>query len=238
MKLITTSWDDGHPMDLKLAELLDKYNLPGTFYIPRVNSEYPVMDENSIHDLSKKFEIGGHTLNHVRLYSTRSAGFLETEIKGCFDWLKDLQGFNPVSFCFPGGVLNKAAIRAARDTGFEVLRTTELLSTSIASADHLSPTTLQLFDHPRISYLKNLVKRQQYRSFVSWLAGTDGSNNIFRLVDFYLEQVEKNDGCFHLWGHSWEIEEYNLWEKLEMVFKRISGIAEFKYIQNRDLVST
>lgn len=30
--IITTSWDDGHPLDLKIAELLDKYGINGTFY--------------------------------------------------------------------------------------------------------------------------------------------------------------------------------------------------------------
>ena len=42
MKIITTSWDDGHPLDFKLAELLNKYNLKGTFYIPRSNAEHRV----------------------------------------------------------------------------------------------------------------------------------------------------------------------------------------------------
>ena len=31
---ITTSWDDGHPLDLRVAELLAKYGLQGTFYVP------------------------------------------------------------------------------------------------------------------------------------------------------------------------------------------------------------
>ena len=32
---ITTSWDDGHTLDLRLADLLDKYDLRGTFYVAR-----------------------------------------------------------------------------------------------------------------------------------------------------------------------------------------------------------
>jgi hypothetical protein len=28
---ITTSWDDGHPLDLRVAELLAKYGLKDTF---------------------------------------------------------------------------------------------------------------------------------------------------------------------------------------------------------------
>ncbi len=32
-KIVTTSWDDGHKLDLKLAHLLQKYNMPATFYV-------------------------------------------------------------------------------------------------------------------------------------------------------------------------------------------------------------
>lgn len=234
MKLITTSWDDGHPKDMKLAELLDKYNLPGTFYIPKTNLEHIVMDENTIYELSKKFEIAGHTLNHTRLYSNKSASLLKTETQGCFDWLKDLIGSPPVSFCFPGGVLNKLAIDSVYNAGFKIMRTTELLSTNLTSTYNLCPTTLQVFKHHRIDYLKNLVKRSQYQNLIFWLS-TNCTNDIFRLTDFYLDQIVKYGGCFHLWGHSWEIEEYNLWNKLETIFKVLSRIKEFKYIQNKEL---
>ena len=42
--ILTTSLDDGHPLDLKLADLLAKYCVPGTFYIPLGNGERPAMD--------------------------------------------------------------------------------------------------------------------------------------------------------------------------------------------------
>ena len=35
---ITTSWDDGHPLDFRVAELLAKYGLPGTFDAARPNT--------------------------------------------------------------------------------------------------------------------------------------------------------------------------------------------------------
>src|SRR4051794_21779274 len=44
---ITTSWDDGHPLDIRIAELLAKYDLPGTFYIPRA-SQRPTMEESAV----------------------------------------------------------------------------------------------------------------------------------------------------------------------------------------------
>ena len=65
---ITTSWDDGHPLDLRIAELLTKYDLQGTFYVPLHNSR-PTMSPAQIRELAGSFEIGAHTVNHVRLTS-------------------------------------------------------------------------------------------------------------------------------------------------------------------------
>ncbi|HEX8462240.1 MAG TPA: polysaccharide deacetylase family protein, partial [Segetibacter sp.] len=109
MKLITTSWDDGHILDFKIAELLTKYNLQGTFYIPRQNDERPVMNETQLLAIAKDFEIGGHTLNHVRLY-TKNKAVWDHEIRGSYLWLQQLLGYNPVSFCFPGGHYSSQAL--------------------------------------------------------------------------------------------------------------------------------
>src|SRR5262245_15905834 len=66
--LVTTSWDDGHPADLRVADLLDKHGLKGTFFIPCSNSEgRSVMCSSDVAELGRRFEIGGHTQNHVSL---------------------------------------------------------------------------------------------------------------------------------------------------------------------------
>jgi hypothetical protein len=60
--------------------------------------------------------------------------------------------------------------------------------------------------------------------------------NLKGLTEYYLSGM--NEGaCFHLWGHSWEIEEQGLWQKLEELLKHISGLSDFTYIQNRQILS-
>src|ERR1700756_5209192 len=63
--IFTTSWDDGHPLDFRIAELLTKYSLAGTFYVPPKNQYCEVMSAAEIRQLSGVFEIGGHTLHHL-----------------------------------------------------------------------------------------------------------------------------------------------------------------------------
>jgi hypothetical protein len=40
-----------------------------------------------------------------------------------------------------------------------------------------------------------------------------------------LNFVAENGGIWHLWGHSWEVDENNDWERLERVFRRVSALS-------------
>lgn len=234
MKLITTSWDDGHPKDFKLAELLDKYNLPATFYIPKENAEHEVMKEEEIAELAKKFEIGGHTLHHRRLTELDEVS-IEKEVKGCFIWLSKLLNLAPQSFCLPGGKFNAASISIIMSQGFKIIRTTELFSLKTSLKKDVIPTTLQVFEHSSYVYAKHLVKRKRFGTLVTWMKN-GASTDLLKLVDEKLKQIDDSEGCFHLWGHSWEIDQYDLWKKLELIFAHLSRLSGFEYIQNKQLI--
>lgn len=56
--IIVTSWDDGYPADMKIAELLDRHGLMGTLFIPIVNSEgRPVLDKVALRELNMHFSM-------------------------------------------------------------------------------------------------------------------------------------------------------------------------------------
>ncbi len=52
------------------------------------------------------------------------------------------------------------------------------------------------------------------------------------------DYIAKNGGVFHLWGHSWSIEQYNLWPELEEVFKYITGKSDVLYFNNSELLKS
>lgn len=85
------------------------------------------------------------------------------------------------------------------------------------------PTSLQVFSHTRRSYGRNLAKRMAARNFCrhwfalanhEWLAATE------RMLQLALER----GGVFHLWGHSWEIEETGQWENLNRALAMIGAL--------------
>jgi len=238
MQIITTSWDDGSIEDFRLAEILNKYKLQGTFYIPRANHERPVITSTQIQDLSSRFEIGGHTLNHIFL-TTVPAATQWDEIEGCYNWLATLTGSAPESFCVPRGLYNSKIIKMVQKAGFTHLRTTHLLDINGFSYSNNFPlmnTTVQLYPHSKFTYLKHLIKRGKLTGIAAWLAA-NAENELLKLTEKKLAAIRTNKhGCFHLWGHSWEIEQYQLWDKLEAVCKLISNQQDFSYLQNKETI--
>ena len=47
--------------------------------------------------------------------------------------------------------------------------------------------------------------------------------------------IARMDGVFHIWGHSWEIDQHNDRERLEGMFRYISARPGVKYITNGEL---
>jgi hypothetical protein len=52
---------------------------------------------------------------------------------------------------------------------------------------------------------------------------------------FFLE-VLRNGGVWHLWGHSWEIEEYGLWDDLREVLEMVGRHPNVQYLANSELI--
>jgi hypothetical protein len=217
--IITTSWDDGYPADRRLAALLIKYNITGTFYIPGRNSEgREVSSASDIKELSDHFEIGAHTLSHVDLTKVPSAEAARQISEGK-KGLEDLLGKRIYGFCYPRGRYNSRVRQIAIDNGFAYARTVKNLCFDIGSDRFSLPVTVQFFPHKRNVYLKNLLgygpSLERSRLMFAAIATAKLVDRVKHLIDICIGDQR----VFHLWGHSWEIDEQNLWDELEEVFR-------------------
>lgn len=222
MFTITTSWDDGHPLDLRLAELLARYSLPGTFYVPLSNSR-PTLSTGEIRGLSKQFEIGAHTVHHVRL-TDLSATEARDEIHESKSRLEDITGEPCRVFCFPGGRFRPEHIHMLKDAGYVAARTVELLALrSPRTVDGLAviPTSVQAFPHSFFGYLRNAAKRRNLK-VVCRLLSVGITRDWTSLAITMLRSAARTGGVFHLWGHSWEIDELGQWQALKKVLGAMS----------------
>ena len=216
--IFTTSWDDGHPLDLRVAELLAKYGLPGTFYVPG-RGPAQVMDGSAVRSLSAGFEIGAHTMTHGNLLAMNDEQ-VRSEMADSKRYVEDLTGRECATFAPPGGRFRHSHLALAAVAGFRGLRTVELMNLErppMRGSLAVLPTTLQVFPHSPAAYLRNAVKRWRPGNVLTLLAHARGAD-LPRAAEALVAAAIARGGVFHLWGHSWEIEERGMWTTLERMF--------------------
>jgi len=195
--MIITSWDDGSEYDRRMADLLERYEIPAIFYIPN-NCQLTVED---IEDLSERsFEIGGHTVSHypdLKLLDDRT---LEVEIKENKRWLEEIIGKKIKSFCYPRGRFDERVKKAVKKVGYKEARTVRVFNTGEPIDPFETDTTLHI-TYPRKEY--------------------DG-RDVFKLARWYVSGYKL--GYFkkiHFWGHSKEVNDRSEWNEVESLFKYI-----------------
>jgi len=244
--LVTTSWDDGHVADLRLADLMRKYGIKGTFYIaPKCQDvkNNKRLSEQEIRKLSRDFEIGAHTVTGRRLakkleINLNILSFLRSpkislddankEIVRSKEILEHATGRRIISFCYPGGIHNKKIEGLVKKAGFSYARAIDRFKFDVGPklAGH---TTMHTYKHyqdlPRVLILARLNPVKFWKLFWNW----------DQLAIFLFDRATKSGGVYHLWGHSWEIDANDDWKRLEKVFAYISNQPNVHYVTNKQL---
>lgn len=225
---VITSWDDGHPLDLRIADLLNKYELKGTFFIPSKNREgRKVLNISDLRDLDKSFEIGGHTLTHQYLTGVNYNIAEEEIVKGKSD-IENKLGHSIVGFSYPGGKYNDSIIQIVKSAGYSYARTTEISRDEIGDNPWKIPTSIQLYPHKPLIFIKNFIKYPNIKKLPIVL-GRFNEKNYWKFAEKIIMESMKKNKTFHLWGHSWEINDNSLWSNLEDLLNIISSVATKKY---------
>lgn len=209
------SWDDGHPSDRRLADLLASYGFRATFFIPTFNCEgRKVMAAGDIQAIAGEFEVGGHTVDHVALRGMLS-DTLWSQVRDNKAWLEQTTGTPVHGFCYPRGCYDAAAVRTVRRAGFAYARTVRNFCARHPQNRFAVPTTLQFFPHHRSVYLRNFVRCPfpPERARLLSVALNHGDLTA-RLVALAEVCARARRGVFHVWGHSWELDELGLWPAL------------------------
>ncbi|OGG59807.1 hypothetical protein A2765_04440 [Candidatus Kaiserbacteria bacterium RIFCSPHIGHO2_01_FULL_56_24] len=229
---VTTSWDDGHVLDLKLASLLKRYGVKGTLYISPFDRELAPekrLSQRDVRALAKDFEIGAHTVTHPYLPHV-DVSTARKEISGSKRILEEWIGTPVTSFCYPKGGFLPVHQEMVREEGFMRARTTERFVLTRGGDPFAFPTSIHTYDH--WSDVWGVLKLARFnlirflRLYRRWdLQAT-------ALFDAFLEK----GGVFHLWGHSWEVDAHHDWTRLENVLKYIANRAGVQYVANDALV--
>jgi peptidoglycan/xylan/chitin deacetylase (PgdA/CDA1 family) len=220
-KYVTFSVDDGHPSDFRTVDLLQKYGLKATFYIPGANAERPVMTPSEIREIDRQFEVGGHTLNHLRL-TWIPPDHAWREVRDGKQSMEDILGHEVVSFCYPGGKFNRRAADQVAEAGFLAARTCMYFLNDFPGNPYYWGVSTYANTYPAYVQIRHCLLEYNFTGAYNYVTK-------FRLRTAWaaqfisaLEQVSTVGGMAHLYFHSWEIEQNGEWDELEAVFKAVA----------------
>ncbi len=233
VQVATTSWDDGHPFDLRVAELLAKYGLTGTFYVP-ITNDRPVVKAAEIRRLQHLgMEIGSHGVTHSPLVGLPAARHELVESKAR---LEELLGTEVSSFCYPKGKFDRSLLPLVKEAGYRLARTTASFRVGVKFNPWMMPTSFQFYPHVRRTHIKHALRGANLSGLASWVRFFGMECELLTLSERIIEHIASRGGIFHIWGHSWEIDACGLWSALENVLKRIANQPGFLYLTNSEVV--
>lgn len=221
-RYFTISVDDGSPPDRKTADLLHKYGLQGTFYVPGRNPEQPVLMPAEIRELSQRFEIGSHTLNHTPLKFV-SDERAKREIEEGKRHIEDLLGEPVISFCYPRGKFNGTTPTLVRNAGFLGARTL-LMNLHDFPQDpfHWGVSTLA-FSLSKVIHVRHALLEGNFVGLRNFFREYKGATDWMEHFYYALDYVSQHGGIAHLMMHSWEMEQLGAWNKMESVLSAVAN---------------
>lgn len=206
-------WDDGVVNDIRLCELLRKYDAKATFNInPAISKrKYRIhcgvfndkfrVDRLSLDEMKvvyAGFKVGSHTMTHPHLTQINLAS-LDSELIDCKKFIFDFFGQAVCGFAYPYGEYNEIVENAVQKAGYVYARTTK-------NTDSLLNMSNPMNFHPHCHFLS---------------------------PDFWSKYnaVRELDGTFYFWGHSYEMMDDNfLWKNFESVLSKIQSDPEVEWI--------
>lgn len=226
MKAVTFSYDDGVTQDIRLAELFRKYGLKATFNINSgflgrtgslVRESYTVRhDKVSASDLRSVYEgheIAAHTLKHPTLTKLDDDAEIIRQVEEDRLALSELAGYEVIGFAYPGGGVNynsRIAELIRKNTGVKYCRTT--VST------HSFDVQTDLYEFKPTVY--------HHGEF----------DKTFELAEKFLAAKPDTPQVFYIWGHAYELDIRNDWDRFEELCRLLSGKDDIFYGTNREVI--
>ncbi|MES2658950.1 MAG: polysaccharide deacetylase family protein [Verrucomicrobiota bacterium] len=199
---VMTTWDDGPPEDLRLAEILNRQGYRPTFFMNHNSKAIGFLDQL----IALNVEIGSHGYNHPFLYRI-PPGTVKDECSAMRRFLETKLGHPVVSYAYPNGyspaydVDGDYVLRGVEAAGYWSGRTTNVAQEMVDSI----------------------------RNPLMWQ--TDGFFGNSKPLEAVWEKTKTKEGAiFYFWGHSWQIGKTDAdWTKFETFSAQFAGHPDAWY---------
>ena len=208
MKYIILSFDDNPIEDRRAVELLNQYQMKGTFFLNSGTlNNNGFLAKEELKEVYNGHEVASHTINHLKLKEL-TKDEIKYQIERDIANIEAYTGQKVYGFAYPFGEYNKKIKTVVKELGLKYARTVK------GTKEFKTPTDF-LEWHPTMHF-----------SGMAW--DTDDRERRNRGVQFMLDHVEMflsdpNAEVLHLWLHSWELKSDRFkWDQLERLLRIIS----------------
>ena len=225
MKAVTFSYDDGTTQDARLVEIFNKYGLKATFninsglcdtanllYRDDVTVAHVRPRACEIAKIYEGHEVAAHTLTHPALKNCDDDEVIR-QVQNDVEALSELVGYKVVGMAYPGS-----------KTSFDD-RVVDLIKNN---------TDIRYARTANSSYSFDL-QTDLYR-FVPTAHHHADFDRIFDLAKEFIELKTDTPKIFYIWGHSFEFDIHNTWQRFDDFCKLISGHDDIFYGTNREVL--
>ena len=204
---VIASWDDGSFADIKMADLMSKYNIPTTFYWPSLMGQAKNMaftsswlKESEQKGIANRFSIGSHSVSHQEM-KKMSIEQVAMEITDSKKYWQDFTGQEIASFAYPKNSITSLTKALVKGAGYKSARTSIPGWLTPGEDFYAIQCTVQVG-----------IDRIEYEN-ICW-------------EYFFQKMIDKCDenSVFHIFGSSFDVEASNDWIALENLIKKLKGI--------------
>lgn len=229
MKFFTLSFDDGTVQDRRFIQILDKYGLRCTFNLNSglFGSRHEIIHEGIrvCHDEINadevralygcyqvaRHEVAVHSLTHPNLLKCTRDEVIR-QIKDDAEALEILCGYKIAGMAYPGGPYFNDEIIAIINENTDIYY-------ARAVGSHF---TLKLPERLMAWYPSCQFHPKEYEA-------------LERLTNEFLSGDGNESSLFYLWGHSFELDKFGIWDDFERFCDKISGHDDVSYVTNREV---
>jgi len=222
LKTLTFSYDDGVTQDQRLVDLFNKYDLKCTFNVnSALGGTCKILKRRGTTFTHGRFEtdeycrvyrgheVAVHTLTHPHLNQLSDEDIIR-EVEEDRLALSDIMGCEIFGMAYPygdGSVDERVVELIRQHTGVKYSRLTDATLSFMPQSDLLA-------FHPSVHH-------------ADW-------NNLFELGRKFVEMQPDSPQLFYVWGHSYEFDIDNSWDKFEEFLKMVAHRSDIRYATNAE----
>ncbi|MBQ3063392.1 MAG: polysaccharide deacetylase family protein [Clostridia bacterium] len=222
-KILTFSYDDGVTQDVRLIALLNKYGMKGTFNLNSgllgrdgalvrngVRVNHIKVQPQDVRYIYEGHEVAAHTLTHPFLPQIKEDEIIR-QVEEDRLRLSEICGYEVVGFAYPGGGVNhdkRVADIIRAHTGVRYCRHTD-------SSHSFDPQT-DLYEFAPTVYHHE-----------EW-------DKMFELGKEFLELKTDKPQIFYVWGHAYEFDIHDTWDRFEEFLNMMAGAEDITYATNKE----